>query len=219
MTTIPESIKLLVHEANEMHSQFAPGQPPASETSSVYPYDIEARFAPANPEIINHIQQFLPLSPELIEWYSKAAPKMVRIWWRTNFICLSNLEEELLKEQEGFRWGFDEPPQANVVEEGWDYNWVVIGHRDFDPFFVHTDRPGSPVSFCCHDDWEPIPIAPDLVTFFEILRVWIKVYYCQFGWEITDDNCSVIPEFCEVLRHALHGFLDESYIENIISIT
>lgn len=180
-------------------------------------HGVEAIFGPASLGSIREVQEWLPLSPELIEWYRIAAPQRVRIEWWPEDLGLYSLPDKILKFQEAFRWWpWGVGPQP-TVQEGWNPNWVIIGDASDDPFFVHVDRPGSPVSYIWHDmDWIPTPITPDLTSFIHFLRVWIDVFYGQFGKQITDNDCVVLPAFREALRINLREILPESYINNII---
>lgn len=180
-------------------------------------HGVEARFAPASPETLVRIQQFVPLSPELLEWYGLAAPEKVRIEWSAGDLGLYSLPEQFMKHQTPFRWSRGSEPKV-TVEEGWDPSWVIIGDESGNPFFVHADRPGSPVSFCWHDeDWIPIPLAPSLECFLHVLRVWIEVYYGEFEKHFTDEACRVLPEFRIALRRSLRDILPEAFVHSLLS--
>lgn len=176
--------------------------------------NIKITFSNVSSELLDHIQQQIPLSHELRQWYEIAAPSTSYIDVFSDDLMVYN-PINLVENQKGYRWSIS-PTGESHLDDQWDMNWVVIADLGADPIIAHTDRPNTPISGDIHGTggWNPRLIAPSLPIFIRMIAAWIDVRDLQYHSEILNFDCSPLPEFVTDLNSALSNFLEEAYRHN-----
>ncbi len=162
---------------------------------------------------INELQEFLPVTEVLREWYLRSAPLEFEIPWAVEWLSLF-APSEVVESQVGYRWtgevGGDE-------DEEWNPRWLAIGECSADPVIADTGTPETPILMAIHGtgSWKPLEIAPSLADFLLLLTCWVNTLD-EFGGRIRDENGELRLDFLESLRKRLSGVIPDSCIENIV---
>lgn len=170
-------------------------------------------------EVIN-ANPGIAFTPELIAWYTTAAPIDPLIETFGDELWLYN-PLNIRINQAGYRWIPDESGETMIENiDLWDRNWLVIGEIGGDPIIAHIDQAGTPISIAKHGmgDWQPQIVAKDLGAFLDLLSFWMH-YFLLEGQDFNslyDEDNYLLPDVAPRLVEKLSEFNDEKYVDNIM---
>ncbi|QDV16220.1 hypothetical protein Pan153_08410 [Gimesia panareensis] len=169
---------------------------------------------PADEAEIKRIQDTLPLTDVMCDWYSQAAPCEFEMPWAVEMLILF-APADLLEGQAGYRWLGQ--TGGDVIED-WNPDWVVMGECSGDPIIADTRISETPILMAMHGMgvWEPLLIAPGLSDFLLLLSAWLQSFE-EFEGSIQDDNYEIRADFLQAFQARLKGIIPESNLENLLS--
>ena len=197
-------------------------------TYTAQKYGIRATFAKTSEMRIGELRQKLAISPELVTWYSHAAPLDFKIDWSVEWLNLSS-PDNLMDYQLGYRYKVLKDGKT-AESERWNPNWVVIGDRSSDPIIADVMKEETPISMAVHGVgyWSPDIIAPNLAAFLDTLTVWLELTNTKFLGKIYnddynddydddyDDDCTFNEELRDALWDNLRKIMEDEYITNFM---
>jgi len=176
------------------------------------------QFSPVDQQELSEVMTLLPVSSELLSWYSIGAPVKcyLSLFDKYSELMLAD-PRSLIKWQTGFRWEVQGTERSRIPE--WPDSWLSIGDWGGDPVIAHTDVAGTPISMIRHDfDWVPNLIAQDLSAYILALAISIEVTMLErksFLMELDEESYDMIyhTSVIDDLREKLRGVLDEECID------
>ncbi len=165
-------------------------------------------------EALDLIRNDLPLSSDIVEWYTVAAPIELGIPWSVSEMVLYS-PENLVVSQEGYRW---EVGKRGEIDLYWNENWITIGDINADPIIAHVDITNTPISFALHGvgSWTPQRVAPNLAVFLDVLSAWLRVF-TEYRGEIVGLDDALRPDFTTDLRDELNRVLSPQHVNNFLN--
>lgn len=178
-------------------------------------FDIKVSFSEAEPALLARLAESLGLTEELKEWYSIAAPLDFSLPWSVEWLILFS-PQDLSASQVGYRW-YDN----NRTEESdlWESNWLAIGHcLGGDPIIADLSQAGTPILMALHGagTWNAQRVAPNLASFFQILKIWVEVTSVDFPDGFETQESELVPGFKERLEERFSDFISPEEIANLM---
>lgn len=168
---------------------------------------VEVRFGRKTAEAVpDDVGPTIPLTPELIEFWSSSTPVDVEVPFPPESLHLFN-PPAVASEQIGYDG------------ETWDRSWVVIGNVAGDPVIADTTRLGTPVMLALHGigSWSPKTVAPDPAGFLQAIAAWLRVLGRFDGESLDEHNdFEVKPGFNDELRRELSGVLGQDHFQALL---
>lgn len=168
---------------------------------------VEVRFGRSTAEAVrDDVGATIPLTQELVEFWSSATPIDVEVPFPPGFLHLFNPSTLA-----GAQVGYD--------GDTWDRSWVVIGDVSGDPVITDTTRLGTPVMLALHGigSWSPMTVAPDPAGFLRAIAAWLRVLG-RFDGENLDEHADfeMKPGFNEELRRELSRVLEHDHVQALL---
>jgi hypothetical protein len=162
----------------------------------------KGKFKAASTQVLAHVVAQLELPPDLIKWYSVAAPETVKIpAIHKNCLLLDyrKLEDALA--------GYAYNTRTGQKLTNWNNNWIIIAGENKYPVLIHSAKIADPKIYCAKfsaKKWQLITLSQNLTGFLHGIICYIQLYH-SYKQRITDSNDKLYSEFANDFENLLNS--------------